>query len=355
MRSGAGLAAGLLAAGSLGALSSCGVGSGYRAWWDQDKGATARPAGATDGGPARPADAAVESGAKEAGPPPVEAAPPPTPIQTVFLVLMSRQPWSAVEGSASAPYINGTLLPAGAHCLDYRAAPAKVAQSEPNAVWLEAGQDFGFTSNAPPSTDHTGSTRHLVDQLEAAGISWKAYVEGTPAGSCPIDDASPYRTFHVPFLFFDDVVGNPPSTSAKRCVEHVVPFSRLATDLSSGQAPRYAFVVPDLCDDMHDDCNTGDPVNQGDTWLAATVPGILGSTAYATGGAVFIAWDFSPGAYDPIGFIALSAHARPGFAGSVPLTHSSTLLSLQEIFGLTPPLGDAANATDLAGMFTSFP
>ena len=35
--------------------------------------------------------------------------------------------------------------------------------------------------------------------------------------------------------------------------------------------------------------------------------------------------------------------------------HSSTLRTIEEIFGVTPMLGDAANATDLSDLFASFP
>jgi hypothetical protein len=106
---------------------------------------------------------------------------------------------------------------------------------------------------------------------------------------------------------------------------------------------------------MHDDCNTGDPIRQGDDWLSANVPAILGSNAYADHGAVFIAWDFSSAGYVPLGFIALSEKARPGFGGQTKLTTSSTLRSMQEILGVTPLLGDAANAPDVGELFVSFP
>jgi hypothetical protein len=277
------------------------------------------------------------------------------PIQTVFFILMSSQAWSDVEGSKSAPYINGKLLPAGAHCENYFAAPPQVAQSEPNVIWLEAGQDFGFVNSNPPTTNHTSSTDHLVDQLEAAGITWKAYVEHATAGVCPIADNYPLRTYNVPFVYFDDVAGTPPSASAKRCVEHVVPYTELATDIAKDAVPRYAFVVPDNCDDMHDSCDGGAPITQGDTWLSNAVPPILASKAYTDGGAVFIAWDFASAGYVPIGFIALSPKARAGFAGQTNLTPSSALRSLQEIFGVEPLLGDATNAKDLEGLFESFP
>jgi hypothetical protein len=334
-------------------LVACGVGDA-RPWWDGDKSAIVpypTSASQVDAG-TRPMDAAAMS-EPDVG---VETGPPPAPpIQTVFFVLMAGQAWSDVAGSKSAPYINGKLLPAGAHCEAYFAAPPQIAQSEPNVVWLEAGQDFGFVNDNPPSTNHTASTSHLVDQLEAAGITWKAYVEHATAGLCPIADQYPLRTYNVPFVYFDDVVGNPPSAGAKRCVQHVVPYTQLATDIAKNTVPRYAFIVPDACDDMHDDCNTGDPIQQGDSWLAGAVPPILASKAYADSGAVFIAWDFFSTGYVPIGFIALSANARAGFAGTTTLTSSSALRSLQEIFGLAPLLGDATNATDVKGLFESFP
>ena len=268
---------------------------------------------------------------------------------------MARQPWSAVAGSASAPYINGKLLSMGAHSEAYFAAVPQI-DSEPNIVWLEAGQDFGFLNDNAPSTNNTKSTSHLVDQLEAAGVTWKAYVDGVAAGECPIPVQYPYEPYHVPFVFFDDVVGTPPSRFSKRCIEHVVPYTELAKDIATNGVPRYAFVVPDFCNDMHDVCTDGgDAIAQGDAWLAANVPAILASKAYADDGAVFIAWDFTDAGNFPVGFIALSAKARPGFAGKTTLSTSSTLRSLEEIFGVSPLLGDAANASDLAELFDSFP
>ncbi|HEY3822007.1 MAG TPA: alkaline phosphatase family protein [Polyangiaceae bacterium] len=335
-------------------LTACGVGDGYRRWWDGDKDAVLPyplPEIQVDAGK-KPSDAGLMGEPDVA----VEAAPPPAPpIQTVFFVLMSSEPWSAVEGSKSAPYINGTLLPAAAHCEAYYAAPAKIAQSEPNVVWLESGQDFGFVNNNPPATNHTASASHLVDELEAAGVTWKAYVEGATAGVCPIVDAYPMRVYNVPFVYFEDVSGTPPASNAKRCVEHVFPYTQLAADIAKNDVPRYAFIVPNACDDMHDECNTTDAVKQGDDWLSTAIPPILASKAYADAGAVFIAWDFASTGYVPIGFIALSPKARAGFAGTTTLTPSSALRSLQEIFGVEPLLGDATNATDVKGLFESFP
>jgi hypothetical protein len=336
-----GLVAGLAAGGG------CGVETAPL-WWDGAGGTAARPAGKQDGG---------APGAMDGGDAPSDARGDPVvaaPIRSVFVVLMSRQSWSAIGGSASAPYINGQLLPRGAHCEAYTAASQPVV-SLPNELWLEAGDDFGLTRNQPPSAMHFGTKAHLVDQLEAAGVSWAAYVEHATAGQCPINDVAPlYRTWHVPFLYFDDVSGNPPAADTKRCVDHVLPIEQLAGDLQKGTVPRYAFVVPDMCNDMHDDCNTGDPVRQGDDWLAATVPAILASKAYGDAGALFVLWDFTPDG-SPAGFIALSAGAKAGYASHTPFTASSTVRTLQAIFGVSPPLGGAANAQEMAELFTSFP
>ena len=50
--------------------------------------------------------------------------------------------------------------------------------------------------------------------------------------------------------------------------------------------------------------------------------------------------------------ILLSPLARGGgYANSIAYTHSSFLRTMQEIFGVSPWLGDAANATDLSDLF----
>ena len=98
-------------------------------------------------------------------------------------------------------------------------------------------------------------------------------------------------------------------------------------------------------------CATSDSIRNGDTWLSQEVPKILASRQYQEGGALFITWDESEGGDVPIGFIALSPLAKPGYSNQVLYSHSSTLRTVQEIFGVTPFLGDAANATDLKDLF----
>jgi len=114
--------------------------------------------------------------------------------------------------------------------------------------------------------------------------------------------------------------------------------------------PAYSFITPNLCNDMQD-CSVG----TGDAWLSREVPKVLGSRAYKEGGALFITFDESAGSDVPIGFIAMSPLAKRGYSNKIDYTHSSMLRSVQEIFGVTPLLGDAANATNLGDLFRSFP
>jgi hypothetical protein len=108
---------------------------------------------------------------------------------------------------------------------------------------------------------------------------------------------------------------------------------------------------------MHDTCAPFyNPVLQGDTWLAHTIPGIMASQAYKNGGVILITWDEGEGSDGPIGMIALSSYAKGhGYSNTIHYTHSSTLRTLEELFQVSPLLGDAAKATDLRDLFRHFP
>ncbi len=300
--------------------------------------------------------------APPAAPPP--APPPPVPdlgtggahIKTVFLILMENTNWSQVKGSSSAPYINGTLLPMAAHAEHYQNPPGN-HPSEPNYLWLEAGTNFGITNDNPPSSNHQSTTAHLVTLMKKAGVTWRAYEEDVPGTNCPLTNVNKFAPKHLPMVFFDDVT-NTNSASSAECIAHVRPYPQLATDLFGHTTAQYNFITPNLCNDMHNltGCAKSDHIRNGDNWLATEVPKILASAAYADHGALFITWDESEGGDVPIGMIVLSPDGKGhGYSNTIPYTHSSTLRTLQEIFGITPLLGDAAHATDLADLFTSFP
>jgi hypothetical protein len=83
---------------------------------------------------------------------------------------------------------------------------------------------------------------------------------------------------------------------------------------------------------------------------------ILTSSAYRNGGAVFLTWDEASTGDGPIGMIVVSPLAKGnGYENSIYYNHGSTLRTLQEIFGVTPLLNDAAKQTDLSDLFSVFP
>ncbi len=296
-------------------------------------------------------------------PPPDPAAtsvPTPTPTaaspaRTIFLILMENHNWSDIKNNPSAPYINHTLLPMVSYAEQYYNPPG-IHPSEPNYLWLEAGTNFGILDDAPPSINDQNTTLHLVTLLDKAGITWKSYQEDISGTVCPLTEVGSYAPKHNPMVFFDDVTGTNDPNSAY-CIAHIRPYKELTTDLQKHTEARYNFITPNLCNDMHDSCAPPyDSVKQGDTWLARNVPAILDSPAYKNGGIIFITWDEGEGGDGPVGMIVLSPDAKGGgYSNTIHYTHSSTLRTVEEIFGVIPLLGDAAHATDLRDLFTVFP
>ena len=273
-------------------------------------------------------------------------------IKTVFLLMLENHNWADIAGSASAPYLNGTLLRMGAHSESHFNPPGS-HPSEPNYIWLEAGGNLGLTTDADPSASHSVAlgTDHLTLQLERAGKTWRSYQEGITPGTCPTKSVGFYAAKHNPMVFFQDVSGNPPSPSNTACAAKIRPVSELAVDLATDHQADYNFIVPNVCNDEHGASGCGpDLIRASDDWLATIVPKILVSKAYNDSGALFITWDESAHGDKPIGMIVLSPFAAPGHASYVHSTHSSTLRSVEEIFAL-PKLRDAAHATNLADLF----
>ena len=277
-------------------------------------------------------------------------------IKTVFIIVMENHNWSDILNNPSAPYINGTLLPQASYAQQYY-NPSRVHPSEPNYLWLEAGTSFGITRDGTPQRDHQSTTDHLVTYLDSAGITWKAYQEGISGTVCPLERSGLYAPKHNPMVFFDDVTGNN-NPDSPYCIAHERPFTELQSDLNNDNVAQYNFITPNLCNDMHnsDGCQTQDQIKNGDTWLSEQVPMIMASNAYRQGGVIFITWDESENGDHPIGMIVLSPFARGGgYSNSIHYTHSSTLRTIEEIFNLTPLLGDASKATDLSDLFRVFP
>lgn len=290
---------------------------------------------------------------------------PGAPIKNVFIITMENHNWDEIEGNGSAPYINGTLVPMAARAGNYM-TPPDLHPSEPNYIWVEAGDNLGIDNDDPPADNMQLTTEHLTTQLDAAGIPWKSYAQGIDGSECPLEDTGLFSPKHTPQLYFSDVTDNN-SPSSQYCIDHVRPYEELGADLSAGDVARYNFITPDLCNDMHGqafgfDCNMflDDLIAFGDAFLSEAIPQIMGSAAYQDGGLIIVWWDegtesLGSASDGPLPFFVISANAKAGYTGNVPYTHSSTLRSLQDIFAVQPYLRDAENAETLSDLFTFFP
>jgi len=190
------------------------------------------------------------------------------------VILMENKEYAQIIGSPDAPYINRLAKRKVLLTQEY----AITHPSLPNYLALTGGSTFGITSDC---TDCNVSGRNIIDQLEANGISWKAYMQSMPepcfkdasAGTAPND----YAKKHDPFMYFDDVRGDD-----TRC-NRIVPFSQLRTDLKNG-LPQFAWITPNECKDMHS-CS----IATGDSWLKAWVPKIV--PALGSNGVVMVLFD----------------------------------------------------------------
>jgi hypothetical protein len=236
----------------------------------------------------------------------------------------------------------------------------------------------------------------LPGQLVGLKQTWKAYVEDVgsggpgqpvscrhPAPGAPDPDAAPsegdgYLTWRNPFVYFHSL------TDGAECAQRDVGLESLSADLANAKrTPSLSYIVPDACHDgSAQPCAPGQPAGLAgaEAFLQTVVPEIEKSPAYAAGGLIAITFaeapqtgptaDHSsccatpeypnlkePGAPPPelvtgpvkpsggggrVGMVLISPYVLPGSVNeSGYYNHFSTLLSIEELFGL-PALGYAA-------------
>src|SRR6266566_2617309 len=194
----------------------------------------------------------VASGGK-ASPSPTPAAPP----KHVFVIVLENTPYQLALGQR---YIAG-LARQYAVATNY----SEISNpSLPNYLAMTSGSTWGIRDDLYHTLPATG----LGQQLSAAGISWKAYMEGF-TGDC-FNSPYPYSLQHNPFAYYGGA-----------CPANVVPMTDLVADLA-GATPRFVWITPNLCSDGHD-CNSA----VADDFLRGLVPRILASDAWRAGGVLF--------------------------------------------------------------------
>ena len=121
------------------------------------------------------------------------------------------------------------------------------------------------------------------------------------------------------------------TANSARCRSHVVPLSRLSKDLAHRTVPNFAFVVPNLCHDMHD-CSA----SVADAWLRSFLKPVLAAPAYARRGAVVITFDEDDGTVrNHVATVVVNRRAAAGRRLTASCSHYSLLRSVEDAFGVS--------------------
>jgi phospholipase C len=262
----------------------------------------------------------------------------------VAVVVMENEEGDEVLGSRSAPYINALARRYGVATSSY----AITHPSLPNYLALTSGTTAGVDSNC--TSCHVGVT-NIVDQLEAAGISWKAYLEDFLGRCFGGAGAGGYAKRHNPFIYYDDVARSP-----ARCAR-LVGFGALASDLRRGRLPTFVWITPNLCDDGHD-CSLA----TADRFLARTLPPLL--RQLGPHGFLVLTWDEGTSdsgccgvaAGGRVATIVAGPDVRRGARQSAPVDHYGVLGTIEQALGLAPLAGAAdPRSGRLNGLFLRAP
>jgi phosphatidylinositol-3-phosphatase len=242
----------------------------------------------------------------------------------LIVIVMENKEYAEVIGKSSARYVNGFARKYALATNFYGVSHPSL----PNYLALTGGATFGISSDC--TSCHVAG-KNLVDEFESAGISWKAYMEGMPTRCFKGGSAGAYAKKHDPFIYYDSVANN-----RRRCSK-VVPYPQLAKDLRSDRLPKFAWISPNLCHDMHD-CS----VNTGDRYLARLVPSLL--RKLGPHGVLILTWDEGSsdrrccnrarGGHIPT--IVAGPDVRRGERSSVPYDHYSTLRTISDLLHVAP-------------------
>jgi len=224
-------------------------------------------------------------------------------LDRAFIIVLENHSAKGVIGDPNAPFITSLAQRYG-EAANYFGV---THPSEPNYIAMTSGSNWFINNDNPANRfDHT----NVVDTLEAAHISWDAYMEALPADR--LADFAPsaaqplYASKHNPFALYTDVRDN------QARVAHIKPYTALTRDLNSTHAPRFVYITPDQCNDMHggvtaaidghpetpcpfgsknDDANDAALKQKADAFVKGAVTTIMSSRAWTRHSAIFIVAD----------------------------------------------------------------
>lgn len=313
------------------------------------------------------------------------------PIRHVFVMVLENEGFdSTFRAGTLAPYLADTLRKSGALLRQYHgtahfslgnyiAMISGIAPTRETQIDCPRYIDFVETGTAPDGQPIGAGCiypRHvptLANQLDAKGLTWKAYMEDmgkdstrerSTCGHAAIGSLDStqrasvpdqYAAKHDPFVYFHAVLDSP------TCGRNVVALPALEHALESAdETPNFSFITPSLCHDGHDrPCVNGEPggLESANAFLEHWIPLITNSPAFRADGLLIITFDealtidataccgepsgpnvLNPGVNGPgggrVGAVLLSPFIKPGTVSNTPYNHYALLRSVEDIFGL---------------------
>jgi phosphatidylinositol-3-phosphatase len=241
-----------------------------------------------------------------------------------MVVVLENKDAADVLGSGAAPFLD-RLAATGATFSD---AHAETHPSQPNYLALFSGSTQRVTDDSCLGSLDAPS---LGGQLIAAGRSFAGYSEGLPAPGFTGCTQGDYARKHNPWVDFRDV----PATAN-------LPLSQMPSDYT--RLPTVAFVIPNLCSDMHD-CD----VTTGDRWLQQHLSDYL---AWAHTHRSLLIVTFDEADADPGNRIATTVDGAGVRPGTYPerIDHYRLLRTIEDMYHLSP-LGRAGSATPITSIW----
>lgn len=270
------------------------------------------------------------------GPSPCGIAPTPKAWQHIV--------WIVFENKDPADIINPAITPNIVRLANSCGKAAHYAgvthPSLPNYIALTSGTTAGIRDDKKPA-HHQLTQPSIFGQL---GANYRVYAESMPAPCFTVNSAHLYAARHNPAVYY--------VKERAACERQVLPLTG-----SISLSARFTMIVPNLINDMHETKTTRhvtDQLKAGDAWLGKVMPQLLASPEYRSGTtAIFLVWDEGSGGDNNTPLLVVSPSTRPGTVSLKAANHYGLLRTTQELLGLHPLLGAAADrsTTSLAEEF----
>ena len=172
-------------------------------------------------------------------------------LDHVFIIMLENHEADHVIGDPNMPYLTSLASQYGV-ATDYFGV---THTSEPNYIAATSGDNWWVNNDNGWSAGNQYDHTNIVDELSAAHIPWAAYMQAMPSAgylpdNWPATGGALYASKHNPFILYNDIRLNPSRAA------DIKPYTDMAADLNGPNPPRYVWISPDQCTDLHGGVST---------------------------------------------------------------------------------------------------